>query len=297
MSIYSQVFQLLHQPMLILSQNELDVRIVDANQAFLRLSGYTLEELQSKNGRYLLQKYNINTTIQVVKSEVILQTKLKQQISVRIDQQPLPACSVDGCNHSFVIFEDLTPYKWIEQQAEKNKVLISGIVDRQQHIRFLRDSLAPLLFEPDHKMQNETLMQFIDDSEHVKLMKIIQETYRLKKERSLTVKTSKLSGIELELSVTFAPIVDGFGEANEFAFVIWDLKPVDDQIDASLKLRIWMAKRDMTAGHLSTVTGISIQTISKLRNGKILKPQRLTAELIASELQVDVQEIWSEVRK
>ncbi|CAM4520373.1 DNA-binding Xre family transcriptional regulator [Paenibacillus endophyticus] len=297
MSIYSQVFQLLHQPMLIMSQNELDVRIVDANQAFLRLSGYTLEELQSKNGRYLLQKYNIDTTIQVVKSEVILQTKLNQQISVRVDQQPLPACPEDGCTCSFVIFENLTPYKWIEQQAEKNKVLISGIVDRQQHIRFLRDSLAPLLFEPDQKMQNETLMQFIDDSEHVKIMKIIQETYLLKKERSLTLKTSKLSGIELELSVTFAPIVDGFGEAHEFAFVIWDLKPVDDQIDASLKLRIWMAKRDMTAGHLSTVTGISIQTISKLRNGKIVKPQRLTAELIASELQVDVQEIWSEVRK
>ena len=45
----------------------------------------------------------------------------------------------------------------------------------------------------------------------------------------MTLKTSKLSGIELELSVTFTPIIDGFGEVLEFAFVIWDLRPVDDQ--------------------------------------------------------------------
>lgn len=297
MSIYSQIFKIMYQPMIILCQNESEVTIEDANDAFLRLSGYTLKELQSKKSKYLLQKYHIDNSKQVVKSEVLLNTKLKRQISVRIDQQPLPKCSDDNSCRAYIIFEDLTPYKWIQQQAERNKVLISGIVDSHQHVRFLRDSLAPLLFEPDRKMQDETLLQFLDTTEHVKIMKIIQEAHLLKKERSVLLKTSKLSGIELELSVTFTPIIDGFGEVLEFAFVIWDLRPVDDQIDASMKLRIWMAKRDITAGHLSSLTGISIQTISKLRNGKILKPQRLTAELIASELQVDVQEIWSEVRK
>jgi lambda repressor-like predicted transcriptional regulator len=56
-----------------------------------------------------------------------------------------------------------------------------------------------------------------------------------------------------------------------------------------------MAKRDLSASQLSLATGISLQTISKLRNGKISRPQRLTAELIASELRVDVQEIWPEL--
>lgn len=297
LSIYSQIFQLMHQPMIILRQNEREAAIEDANNAFIRLSGYTLKELKSKKSQHLLQKYKIDNSRQVVKSEVVIYTKQKRQISVRIDQQPLPNSSEDNFCRAYIIFEDLTPYKWIEQQAERNKVILSGIVDRNQHVRFLRDNLAPLLFEPDRKMQDETLLQFLDDTEHVKIMKIIQEAYLLKKERSLLLKTSKLSGIELELSVTFAPIIDGFGEAFEFAFVIWDLRPVDDQIDASVKLRIWMAKRDITAGHLSSLTGISIQTISKLRNGKILKPQRLTAELIASELQVEVHDIWSEVRK
>lgn len=297
MSIYSQIFQIMGQPMILLSQNDREVRIEDANQAFLRLTGYTLAELQSKKSSYLLKKYRIDNARQVLKSEVGIYTKLERQISVRIDQQPLPTCSQDGTIRAVITFEDLSPYKWIDQQAEKNKVMISGIVDSHQHVRFLRDGLAPLLFEPDRKLKDETLMQFIADTDHGLMRDVIQETYLHKKEKSIKLKTSKQSGIELEMSVTFAPILDGYGEVSEFAFVIWDLRPVDEKIEASVKLRIWMAKRDVTAGHLSASTGISIQTISKLRNGKILKPQRLTAELIASELQIEVHEIWSETRK
>lgn len=297
MSIYRKIYQMMDQPMLLLSQSDQEVRIDDANQAFLRLSGYTLKELRSKPCSYLLQEYRVDASRQVLKSEVILFSKLKRQIPVSIDQQPLPKSSKDDTNRAYIIFEDLTPYKWIEQQIERDKVLICGIVDRHQHVRLMRDSLAPLLFEADRNMKNETLQQFIADTEHGSMRKVLQEASLSKKERSLKIKTTKLCGIELELSVTFAPIIDGFGEVLEFAFVIWDLRPLDDKIASSMKLRIWMAKRDITAGHLSDLTGISIQTVSKLRNGKILKPQRLTAELIASELQVDVDEIWSEIRK
>ncbi|OBZ08148.1 MULTISPECIES: PAS domain S-box protein [Bacillales] len=297
MSIYSQIFQLMDQPMILLSQNDREVRIDDANQAFLRLTGYTLAELQSKKSSYLLKKYKIDNSRQVLKSEVNIYTKLKRQVTVRIDQQPLPKSSQDERIRAFVIFEDLTPYKWIEQKAERNKVLISGIVDSHQHVRFVRDGLAPLLFEADRNLKDETLMQFIADTDHGSMREVLREAYQYKKEKSITITTSKQSGIELEMSVTLAPIIDGYGDVSEFAFVIWDLRPIDNQIDASVKLRIWMAKRDITAGHLSALTGISIQTISKLRNGKILKPQRLTAELIASELQIEVHEIWSEIRK
>ncbi|HTG71671.1 MAG TPA: helix-turn-helix domain-containing protein [Candidatus Udaeobacter sp.] len=297
MSIYRKIYQMMDQPMLLMSQSNHEVQIDDANQAFLRLSGYTLKELQSKPSSTLLQKYKIDASRQVFKSEVILYTKQKRQISVRIDQQPLPKNSKDDSNRAFIIFEDLTPYKWIEQQAERNKVLISGIVDSHQRVRLLRAGPAPLLFEADRNMKNETLLQFIADTEHGPMKKVLKQAYLSKKESCFKLKTNKLSGIELELSVMFTPIIDGFGEVLEFAFVIWDLNPVNDKAEASMKLRIWMAKRDITAGHLSASTGISIQTISKLRNGKILKPQRLTAELIASELQVDVHDIWSEVRK
>ncbi|WP_141506048.1 helix-turn-helix domain-containing protein [Paenibacillus luteus] len=296
MSIYEQVFQMMDQPMLILIQDDNGVRIEDANQAFIRMTGYTINELQSEKGSIFLEEYKIETSVPVLKSEVSILTKQKKMLPVRLDQQPLPKCSVNSYKKSFVIFEDLTPYKWIEQQSEKNKVLISGIVDRHEHIRFLRDSLGHSLFEAQ-QMNDESLLQFVADTEQGPMRQVLQKAKLDKEERSLTIRTSKLSGIELNMSVTFAPILDGFGDVREFAFVIWDLNPIDDQVDASLKLRIWMAKKDMSAGHLSALTGISIQTISKLRNGKILKPQRLTAELIASELQVDVYEIWQEIRK
>nr|WP_281378797.1 helix-turn-helix transcriptional regulator [Paenibacillus phyllosphaerae] len=54
-----------------------------------------------------------------------------------------------------------------------------------------------------------------------------------------------------------------------------------------------MARRKISAQELSESTGISVQTISKLRNGKILKPQRLTAELLATVLGVKPQDIWA----
>lgn len=297
MSVYHQIFQIMDQPMLLMRSNRCGVQIEDANSAFLRLTGYTLEEVKSVPSEHLIHKYKADTSKHVVKSEFMMFTKQKRQIAVRIDQQPLPKLENDDSQRSLIIFEDLTSYKWIEQQAELSKVLISGIIDRHFHIRFLRDRLASLLFEPDRKMDDESLLDFIADTEHGRLKAILEEAYVSKKGRSLTLKTSKLSGIELELSLSFTPIVDGFEMTKEIAFVIWDLKPVDDKIDASIKLKIWMAKRDVTAGQLSASTGISIQTISKLRNGKIEKPQRLTAELIASELQVDIHEIWTDVRK
>lgn len=297
MSPYYRLFQIFDKPIIILGMEHGKVRIIDANESFSRLLGYTLEELKSKESAGHLLKYNIDTTRQTLKSEFGIFTKNNKQIPVRIDQQPIPKQPGETELISFVTFEDLTAYKWIEQKCEQNKVIISGIIDAHSHIRFLRDSVAPLLFEPDRKMEDETLLSFIADNEHARVMEALAEAGTMKKEKSLTLLTSRLSGIELELSITFTPIIDGFGDTKEYAFVIWDLKPVDDTIDSAMKLKIWMAKRDITAGMLSEATGISIQTISKLRNGKIVKPQRLTAELIASELRVDIHDIWTKVGK
>ncbi|MBD2869511.1 helix-turn-helix domain-containing protein [Paenibacillus arenilitoris] len=297
MSVYHQIFQLSDRPMVILMQNKRETKIEDANVAFVRLTGYRLPEMQARANEHITQRYFVDPSQTLLKSEVVIYTKKKKPVSIRVNQQPLPAEERDDARRSLIIIEDLSAYKWIEKQCAKNKVLISGTLDCNQHIRFLRDSLAPLLFEPDNRLEDETLMAFIADADHERLKKALHSASRTKKEGSLKLQTSKLSGIELELSITFAPILDGFDEVKEFAFVILDLKPVDDKISASMKLKIWMAKRDMSAAQLSIATGISIQTISKLRNGKIKKPQRLTAELIASELQVEIGEIWDAIRK
>lgn len=283
--------------MVILKQNKRETLIEDANVAFSRLTGYSLEEMIERSREHIKNNYFIDTSRQILKSEVIIRTKLKRPVSIRVNQQPLPEARPDGYRRSLLLIEDLSSFKWIEQQCGKNRVLLSGTLDKHQHIRFFRDRFAPLLFKPDRTLEDETLMNFIADTEQERLKEVLQEAYRKKKERCLKLQTSKLSGIELELSITFAPILDGFDEVKEFAFVIWDLKPIDEKICSSLKLKICMAKRDISAAQLAASTGISIQTISKLRNGKIVKPQRLTAELIASELQVDIGEIWQQIGK
>ncbi len=297
MAVYNQIFQMLDIPMLIISELDGKQRCEDANDAFLRMTGYSLADLQSDSVQQKLQSYQIDLTQAAVKSEVSLNSKQNRKVPVRVDVQPIPSPDPSGPKRMFVQFEDLTSYKWMLQQYERNKVLLSGVVDRNQHIRLYRDGGAHMLFSPDHMLKDETVKHFIAEQDQMKFNAILEETLMAKQEQSFTLTTSKLSGAELELSITVSPTLDGYGNVKEFVFVIWDLKSVDEHISAAMKLKIWMARRDVTAGHLSASTGISIQTISKLRNGKIDKPQRLTAELIASELQINVHDIWPEIRK
>ena len=298
MTVHQQIFQLLDQPMIVLKEKNGKISLEDANHAFIELLGYTLPYLKAKQGRELAKRFHNDLSKRILKSEIRLKTKAKTQLRLRIEQLPLPETPEENCRRALIIAEDLTAYSWIEQQLERGKVLMSGIVDKHLHIRFLRDNLAPLMLEPDQTMEDETLLQFIAENERERLVRLMEESCENFEERSITIHTSKLSGIELELELTFNPIRNGIGKCNVMAFVIWDFRPVcEDKIDPAMKLKIWMAKRDMTAGQLSEATGISLQTISKLRNGKIKKPQRLTAELIASELGIQTHEIWPATRK
>lgn len=297
MSIYEHIFSVLDQPMLVLMEQNGEVKVEDANDAFQKLSGYPLSYLQQKNSSAIMERFQIDLTKRIFKSEMIISTRSREQVSIRVKQMPLPFHDGDESRKALLIIEDLTATHWINQQLEKGKVLISGIVDEHLHIRFLHDSLSPHLFTPDEMLEDETLLQFIAESERPRILSLIEQSAHIQEEQSITVKTSKLSGAELELELTFSPITNGFGVCNELAFVIWDFHPANDiDADSGMKLKIWMAKRDVSAGQLSAATGISMQTISKLRNGKIEKPQRLTAELIASELRVDVQDIWPLIR-
>lgn len=298
MSVHQHLFHLLNQPMLIMKEYDGIVRVEDANEAFMNLSGYSLTHILATKSQYLRSQYRIDLRKRIVKREIKMRTKRKNELAVRIEQIPLPAQPDDVWTRAFLIFEDLTAYKWIDRQPEKGKVLISGIVDKHLHIRFLRDNLGPHMFELDSTMEDENLLQFIAEYERPRMMELLQETSRQHKEQNVTIITSKLSGVELELELTYCPVLDGHGHCRELAFVVRDFRPADEQVvDSATKLKIWMAKRDISAGQLASATGISLQTISKLRNGKIEKPQRLTAELIASELGVEVHHIWPLIRK
>lgn len=111
---------------------------------------------------------------------------------------------------------------------------------------------------------------------------------------------------EIAVHVEFRTLtVDDHDDAS-YALIIFEDKSeyaleepytaINQVHDSAKRLKMWMAKRDISANQMATATNISLQTISKLRNGHIKKPSRLTAELIAAELQVAVSDIWQEVR-
>ncbi len=301
MDFYEQVFRVHGQAMAVIAEHEGNVRVLDANDAFIRLTGYDKDELISTQDSLFVFSYPAELSRRALKSEMTLNARTGQLLHIRYEQVPLNSGfkTRGGAadNIALIIFEDLTAYNWINQQLLSRDILLSGIVDEHMHIRFLRDKLATLMFEPDRALEDESLLDFVAEIDHDRIRAILEQSTHMVDEQSITLHTSKLSGVELELELTYAPIKDGFGNLKEFAFVIWDLRPTNDTADPSMKLKIWMAKRDMSAGALSAATGISLQTISKLRNGKILKPQRLTAELIAAELRVEVNEIWPIVRR
>ncbi len=64
--------------------------------------------------------------------------------------------------------------------------------------------------------------------------------------------------------------------------------------DPGRMLRILMAQEDINTTELAAKTGLSLATISNLRTGKIVKPQLLTAQLIAEALNVEMHRIWSD---
>ncbi|MFF2482010.1 helix-turn-helix domain-containing protein [Paenibacillus sp. NPDC058071] len=294
--LFHHIFQELEQPMVIVRVTRDVVVFYEVNSAFGRLTGYTGEQLRNKPVKSVIGPYSDRTAARPFKREGALTTARKRIVPVRMENKPLDYGSSEN-GLTLMQFEDLSAQKWIDRQAELHQVLVSGVVDTTYHIRYLRDTRTRSLLQPEVPLEDETFFQFITESELSRITDLIPETNQIKKLNTIIIRTVELNGIQLELTVSFTPLFDGFGKLKEYAFVILDYKPVNDFIDSATKLKIWMAKRDISANQLSAATNISLQTISKLRNGKIEKPQRLTAELIASELRIDVSEIWPEVRK
>ncbi len=61
--------------------------------------------------------------------------------------------------------------------------------------------------------------------------------------------------------------------------------------DPATKLRVLMAERDVNVSELADMTGLSRNTISRLRNGEV-NPTHETAYRVASALGVRTSSIW-----
>lgn len=228
-------------------------------------------------------------------TETIIETGTRAQKPIVLDVKPLESVA-DGSPYYLLTATDLTAEQWIEQQSKSGKAFYVGIMDKHYIVRKFHVNFVPAVEPADVTVLNHSMFDFISPAEHEHIRAQLNQCAIDKIQQDLFMHTLRFDELsELAMRTTIYPIYNGFGEFEQFAFSIWEMQESSDSEQSGTKLKIWMAKRDLSASQLSLSTGISLQTISKLRNGKISKPQRLTAELIASELRVDVQEIWPEL--
>jgi DNA-binding Xre family transcriptional regulator len=271
--------------------------ITDANPAFVQLCGYEREKLPHIPFRHLFPRIADlkGAVLPEDSTETIMETGARTQKTIILDVKPLESIA-DGGQHYLLSATDLSAEEWLEQQSKSGKAFYVGIMDKHYIVRKFHVNFPSAVEPADVTVLNHSIFDLLNAEGHEQIRAQLKQCIIDKNQRDLYLHTLRFDEIsELAFRTTIFPIYDGFGEIEQFAFSIWEMQESSGSEQSGTKLKIWMAKRDLSASQLSLATGISLQTISKLRNGKISRPQRLTAELIASELRVDVQEIWPEL--
>ncbi|GLX66192.1 helix-turn-helix domain-containing protein [Paenibacillus glycanilyticus] len=289
------VFYLLTDPMFIVELEHNRWYIRDINYAFTTLTGYKKAELTDADPDGLLRRGftfgGLMTQFgddneQTVEQELI--SKSTASLPVRFTSRRLPS-SEQTCY--IIIVKDISEEKYIEEFAMDNQVLMSIRVSEQ-----FRITNATRYYSPFKQRGNNLMNQFIFDhvaEENRKSLRRIMEYAR-------THGTAEHAEIRLHIgdqvrltTAVIKPFYSGNKEFKSYVILLTGILQPAREEDAAYKLRMLMLSKNVTATSLAQSTLISLTTISKIRNGKIKKPQRLTAELIAGELGVKPETIWS----
>ncbi|WP_336785084.1 helix-turn-helix domain-containing protein [Paenibacillus sp. MMO-177] len=287
------VFYFLADPMFIVELEHNRWYIRDINYAFTKLTGYKKTELMDADPDGLLRRGfsfgGLMTQLsedheQPLEQELI--SKSTTSIPVRFTSRRLPS-SEQTC--FIIICKDLSEEKYIEQYAMDNQVLMSIGVSEQFRITSATRYYSP--FKPIN-LVNQPVFDHIAEESRKALKRIM--------EYSRTHGTTEQTDVRLYLgdqirmtTVVIKPFFHGNKEFKGYVVLLTGMLQSAREEDAAYKLRMLMLSKNITATSLAQSTLISLTTISKIRNGKIKKPQRLTAELIAGELGVKPESIWS----
>lgn len=295
------LIRILKKPMGIIKIDGEKLSFLEVNEPFCALSGYTREELMGIDPSLMLaQGQQPDLSLFSFDDDAFLRTEITalskghNEVYLEVELYRIH----DGSNDLIIVFADHTSSKkWIDHQVENKPILCSGIVNASYMMTRYEKYFDPIV---DHKsgLDHESIFELIAKEDRPVLKQILEEIKYTKQTKEIVLKTSQVKDLmELKMKITVRPFFDGTGTFLEYAFVISQLELFELSEDASIRLKVLMAQRSMSAQSLSEATGITIQTISKLRNGKVMKPQLLTAQLIAGELGVAVSDIWSETRR
>lgn len=291
------VFYLLADPMFIVEFEHNRWYIRDINYAFTTFTGYKKSELMDADPDGLLRigftfgglmtRFGEDNEQSI---EQVLISKTTTSIPVRLTSRRLPS-SEQTC--FIIICKDLSEEKYIEEFATDNQVLMSIGVSEQFRVTSANRYYSPIK-QRGANLINQVIFDHVAEESRKPLRRIMEYA----RTHGTTENTEIRLHVGDQMRMTTAvikPFYSGNKEFKGYVILLTGILqpvPVRDE-DPAYKLRMLMLTKNMTATSLAQSTLISLTTISKIRNGKIKKPQRLTAELIAGELGVKPESIWS----
>ncbi|WP_079913438.1 helix-turn-helix domain-containing protein [Paenibacillus sp. 32352] len=295
-----RLVRILKKPMGILKKEGERLSFTEVNEPFCALSGYTREDLANVDPSLLLASEQSHSALSqfdtedFLKTEITVFSKDRTKVYLEVELYRLN----EGNSELIIAFADhISSKKWIDQQVASHPIFCSGIIN-PSYILTRCDMYYDPIVEPFSQYECHSVFELIAEIDHPVMKQVLEETRQTKQTKEVILRTAKMAEVvEWKMKVIVHPFFDGSGSFLEYAFAISQLDLYEESNDPSIRLKVLMAQRNISAQCLSKATGITIQTISKLRNGKVAKPQLLTAQLIATELGVGVSDIWEETRR
>ncbi|MFC4776194.1 PAS domain-containing protein [Paenibacillus sp. GCM10023252] len=295
------IFYLLADPMVVLEYDYMHWYIRDTNQAFLELTGYKKQELEAtdpaglfRDGLSFEQIMNQLTDEEDSGMEFdwMIIAKSLTSVHVRLSYRKL---QTESRTYYVLICKDLTMDRWIEDYAIDHKIAMAVRISEHYRISSLTRYYAPVRHHTS-KFINLPALELVAEQDR-KLLRRVMEYAKVNGTLEQVQFRLRYDSNEYITSAIVKPFYRGNRSFHSFAVILTDLSLNLQEEDPSYKLRMLMLSKNMSVTSLAQSTLISLTTISKIRNGKIKKPQRLTAELIAGELGVKPESIWSSFKR
>ncbi|WP_138755284.1 helix-turn-helix domain-containing protein [Paenibacillus sinopodophylli] len=300
----NHLFYLLSDPMLIVECDESRWSISDVNQAFVVFSGFKKSDLMLLDPSLIISTdehtLSFDRVIHLLSDESAcsptLECKLITKASVPADiRMTCRKLQIGERTVYVLICKDMREAKWVDEYITHKKIMVSSIINERYSIMSLKHYYAPVQ-QPSSSYVNKSIFELVADHDQSKLKRALEYAKNNRTEEAVDFQL-QLGDRHYSSEAVIQPFYNGNRSFKNFVVILTSLHVNNQDEDPSYKLRMLMLSKNISVTSLAQSTLISLTTISKIRNGKIKKPQRLTAELIAGELGVRPETIWSSFKR
>ncbi|WP_127533781.1 helix-turn-helix domain-containing protein [Paenibacillus kobensis] len=293
------VFSFSSDPILIIDCSQDTLQLIDMNDAFCEWSGYPKEQvLGTSPSQFVVDHVGISEPFERLREWVQakaavpwcrIRSKSGVEFDVRLEVMRISLPDSRESRYA-VILHDITEQLWIDSVIRGERAFGSVILDKEMTVQSITSYTTPVRYDASTFLC-QPVLQFVsvNDRRHVKRAIDYSSANRKPHACMFGISVGEHAYTARALFMTFRHWT---GEVKSSAVVLLHLEPKQEEVDSSFKLRVLMTAKNVSVTELARSTHISLTTISKIRNGKIKKPKRLTAKLIADKLGVGPEEIW-----